>query len=162
MNGSTENQAQDASERPERRPVVVNLATARRMLPLVQRVVSDLMECQRRLDELRPEQQRLDRRRRTLAWPERCRRYQLREEIDAAERDLQGALAELAGLAVMMLDLAVGRVGFPTIVDNRPAFFSWQLGEDAVNYWHFPEDAVRRLIPANWVKGANMRLIAKS
>jgi hypothetical protein len=162
MNGSTENQAQDASEKPERRPVVVNLATARRMLPLVQRVVSDVMEYQRRLAALRPEQEHLDRRRRTLAWPDRYRRYQLREDVAAAERALQEALAELAGLAVAILDRAVGRVGFRTVVDNRPAFFSWQLGEDTVNYWHFPEDAVRRVIPANWVKGANMRVIAKS
>src|SRR5206468_747621 len=109
MNGSTENQAQDASEKPERRPVVVNLATARRMLPLVQRVVNDVMDYQRLLDELRPEHERLDRRRRTLAWPDRYRRYQLREEIAGAERDLQEAFAELGKLAVVILDPAVGR-----------------------------------------------------
>jgi hypothetical protein len=162
MNGSTENQAQDASEKPGRRPVVVNLATARRMLPLVQSVMSDVTDCQRRLAELRPEQQRLDQRHRTLAWPDRWRRYQVQEEVARAERGLQEALAELAGLAVVILDPAAGRVGFATVVDNRPAFFSWQLGEETVKYWHFPEDATRRLIPANWVKGANMRLAAKS
>jgi hypothetical protein len=162
MNGSTENRAQDASEKPERRPVVLNLATARRMLPLVQRVVSDVTGYERRLAELRPEQQRLDRQRRTLAWPQRCRRYQIREEVSDTERALQEALAELAGLAVVILDPVVGRVGFPTVVDNRPAFFSWQLGDEAVDYWHFPEDTGRRLIPVSWVKGANMRLTAKS
>jgi len=162
MNGSTENRARDASEKPERRPAVLNLATARRMLPLVQRVVNDVMHYQRRLAQLWPEQQRLDQQRRTLAWPERCRRYQIREDVAVAERGLQEALAELTGLAVVLLDPAVGRVGFPTVVDHRQAFFSWQLGEEALNYWHFPEDAAFRLIPASWAKAANMRLTPKS
>ncbi len=162
MNGSTENRAQGASEKPGRRPAVLNLATARRMLPLVQRVVSDVIHYRRRLAQLRPEQHRLDWQRRTLAWPERCRRYQIREDVADAERNLQEALAELAGLAVVLLDPAVGRVGFPTVVNNRQAFFSWQLGEEALNHWHFLEDDARRLIPANWAKAANMRLTAKS
>jgi hypothetical protein len=162
MNGSTENRAQGASEKPGRRQTVLNLATARRMLPLVQRVVGDVMDHWRRLAQLRPEQYRLDRQRRTLAWPERYRRYQIREDVALAERGLQEALAELEALTVVLLDPAVGRVGFPTVVNNREAFFSWQFGEDTLQYWHFREDTARRVIPASWAKSANMRLTAKS
>ena len=162
MSGSTENRAQNASEKPGRRPRVLNLATARRMLPLVQRDVSDLMHRWQLLAQLEPDQQRLDRQRHTLAWPERCRRYQLHEDIAKAERSVQEALAELSGLAVVLLDPVAGRVGFPTIVNNRQAFFSWQLGEKALTHWHFAEDTARRLIPASWAKAANMRLRAKS
>lgn len=162
MNGSTENRAQDASEKPGRPPVALNLATARRMLPLVQRIVTDVLFYQRRLAELRPEQEHLDRQRRTLAWPERCRRYQVREEVADAEQSLNAALAELTALAVALLDPVAGRVGFPTIVDNRQAFFSWQLGEEGLKHWHFPEDTILRLIPPSWVKAANLRLTAKS
>src|SRR5437588_3954112 len=88
MNGSTENRAQGASEKPGRRPTVFNLATARRMLPLVQRIVSDVTHYRRLLAGLRPEQCRLDRQRRTLAWPERWRRYQIQEEIAGADHRL--------------------------------------------------------------------------
>jgi hypothetical protein len=161
MSGSTENRAQDASEKPGRK-VVLNLATARRMLPLVQRVVSDLMHHQSQLAQLRFEQGRLDRQRRTLTWPQRCRRYQVREDIAASERALQDAIAELASLAVVVLDPVIGRVGFPTLVDNRGAFFSWQPGEDTLHYWQFPEDATLRLIPAHWAKAASIRQTAKS
>jgi hypothetical protein len=132
------------------------------MLPLVQRVVSDVISCRQRLAHLRCEQQRLDHQRRTLAWPERCRRYQVHEDVALAERGLQEALAELASLAVVLLDPVVGRVGFPTRVNNRDAFFSWQAGEDAINHWHFPEDTTRRLIPASWAKATSTRLTAKS
>ena len=162
MNGSRENRAQGASEKPGRRPSVYNLATARRMLPLVEQVVGDVICHRRLLAQLRPEQCRLDRQRRTLAWPERSRRYQIQEDIAHAERNFQEALAELTGLAVVLLDPVVGRVGFPTVVNNRQAFFSWQLGEEGVKHWHFPEDDNLRLIPASWAKTANMRLTAKS
>jgi hypothetical protein len=162
MNGSTENRAQGASEKPGRRQEIFNLSVARRMLPLVQRVVGDVMDQRRRLAQLRPEQYRLDRQRRTLAWPERYRRYQIREDVADAERHLQDALAELASLAVVLLDPTVGRIGFPTVVNNREAFFSWQFGEETLNHWHFPEDTARRLIPASWAKTANMRLTAKN
>jgi hypothetical protein len=128
------------------------------MLPLVQRVVCDVVQYGRLLAQLRPEQTRLDRQRRTLAWPERCRRYRIQEDVADAERGLQDALAELAGLDVVLLDPHAGRIGFPTIVNNRQAFFSWQLDEDGLKHWHFPEDETRRLIPANWAKSANMRL----
>jgi hypothetical protein len=162
MSGSTENRAPGASEKSGRRPTVLTLATVRRMLPLVQRVVNDVMHYQQRLGQLRCEQQHLDHQRRTLAWPDRCRRYQVHEDVALAERGLQEALAELSGLAVVLLDPAVGRVGFPTRVNNRDAFFSWQVGEETVNYWHFPEDTTRRLIPASWAKATSTRLTAKS
>jgi hypothetical protein len=161
MSGSTEKRAQDASEKPGQK-VVLNLATARRMLPLVQRVVRDVLHYQNLLAHLRPEQDHLDRQRRTLAWPLRCRRYQVREELAAAEGALQDARAELASLSLVILDLATGRVGFPTLVDNRQAFFSWRPGEETLNSWQFPEDTTLRLIPAHWAKAASIRLTAKS
>jgi hypothetical protein len=162
MNGSTENWAPGASEKSGRRPTALNLVTARRMLPLVERVVNDVLHYRRGLAHLRCEQLRLDHLRRTLAWPERCRRYQVHEEVALAERGLQEALAELASLAVVLLDADVGRVGFPTRVNNREAFFSWQVGEATINHWHFPEDTTRRLIPASWAKVTGTRLTAKS
>ena len=97
-----------------------------------------------------------------MAWPQRCRRYQIREEVASGERNLEEALAELAGLSIVLLDAVVGRVGFPTVVNNRQAFFSWQVGEEDLAHWHFSEEDARRPIPATWSKSANLRLTAKS
>ena len=55
-----------------------------------------------------------------------------------------------------------GRVGFPTIVNEQPAFFSWRHGEDGVHYWHFLEHTTRRPIPASWTKSAEISLVTKS
>jgi hypothetical protein len=132
--------------------VVFTLAMARRMLPLVQRIVADLVHGQQRLAELQPEQDRLDRQRRHLAWPERSRRYQLREEIAGIEQHQQEALVELEGLlGVALMDAGEGRIGFPTVVNDRPAFFSWRFGEQALEHWHFVGESVRRTIPTAWM-----------
>src|SRR5262245_41846747 len=108
MNGSKGNAASNAPEKPGRGDIVLNLVTARRMLPLVQRVVNDILQSQKILDRLQPEQDRLDRQRRSLAWPERQRRYQLRDEVAEAERQLHDALQELGDLGLALLDADTG------------------------------------------------------
>jgi hypothetical protein len=132
------------------------------MLPLVGRVVGDLLQGERRLNLLRPEQDRLDQLRRTLAWPERSRRYQLREEIAAVEQQVLEARAELTGLGVAVIDAAAGQVGFPTVVNGRSAFFSWKAGEEGLGFWHFDGETGRRQIPASWSKSADISLSRKA
>lgn len=162
MNGYRGNAASDAPEKPTRREIVLNLNTARRMVTLVQRVVEDILQSQNNLNRLQPEQERLDRNRRSLAWPERRRRYQLREELLAAERQLHDAMDELESLGLALLDTDTGRVGFPTLVNNRPAYFSWRPGEDGVSTWQFAEDSKCRPIPAAWFKADDVPVAGKT
>jgi hypothetical protein len=162
MSGFPGNTASNASERPDRRESAMNLITARRMLPLVQRIVADILADQKSLERLQPEQERLDRQRRELRWPERQRRYQLREEITGLERHLQDALQELQTLAVALLDSKAGRLGFPTIVNDRRAYFSWRPGEETIHSWHFAEENVCRPIPPSWLKVGDISLTGKS
>jgi hypothetical protein len=149
MNSSKGDRATGAPETPE---VAYSLKTVQKMLPLVGRIVDDIKNRQHALQQLEPEQQRLDRQRRDLTWPERKRRYQLQEEVTRAERALAEVRDELAGLHVALLDDDQGRVGFPTMVNNRRAFFSWRLGEDGLHSWHFAEENACRPIPAAWLK----------
>jgi hypothetical protein len=162
MSGFAENTASNASDRPERREAAMNLITARRMLPLVQRIVDDILADNKDLARLQPEQDRLDRQRRELVWPERQRRYQVREEIAARQRHRHDAVSELQGLSLTLLDADAGRVGFPTIVNERRAFFSWRPGEETIRSWHFAEESTCRPIPASWLKVGDISLTGKS
>jgi len=161
MSGFPGNTASNASERPDRRETAMNLLTARRMLPLVQRIVEDILSDQKSLERLQPEQERLERHRRDLRWPERQRRYQIQEEITGLERRLQDAASELQGLALALLDARAGRIGFPTIVNDRRAYFSWRPGEDTIRSWHFAEETACRPIPASWLKVGDISLTGK-
>jgi hypothetical protein len=162
MSGSTENRAHGASEKPAPRETIFNLAEAHRMLPLVQRIVADILDHQRCLSQLTPEQERLHRERRVLNWSERSRLYAMREQLTAADLNLQETLAELGKLGVVIVDSEFGRVGFPTVVNGRRAYFSWQPGEDNIHFWQFPEENNRRPIPVTWLKSANLTISGKS
>src|SRR5208337_4482541 len=109
----------DAFEVTGRKPVVLNLGTARRMLALVQRIVEDVLSHQQRLSHLLPEQERLDRSRHQLDWPNRQRRYQVQEEISWVEGHLRQATEELQGLGGILIDAEIGQVGLPTVVNGR-------------------------------------------
>ena len=60
----------DASDKTERVEVNLNLKTVQRMLPLVQRIVDDILANRKSLLHLQPEEEALDRTKRVLAWPE--------------------------------------------------------------------------------------------
>ncbi len=157
MSGFTENRASDASERSGGDAVVLTWGAAGAMLPLVSRIAADVVRCHDRLAELRPEKERLDRMRRTLAWPDRARRYQLQQETDALLKELQGAAAELDALSVVLLHGPTGLIGFPTMVNDRSAYFSWRPGEDGLELWNYADDLVRRPVPASWTRPVKER-----
>ena len=162
MGGFTENAASGASEKPGGHEVVLMWGTAHSMLPLVRRIVDDILLHSKRLAKSKGEKIRLDYRRRTLAWPERSRRYELQEEIADSEDNLLDAAAELDVLGVVLLDTAEGRVGFPTRVNDRQAYFSWQPDDEGLLYWHYAGENVRRPIPPAWSSEAESRFVGKN
>ncbi len=154
MNGHPK-RASKPSRSQDRGGIVLELPTVRKMLPLVRQIVADLLEAEKQLVALLWEQEGLDRDRRNLSWPERQRRYFLQDEVTRLDQRRRDSVAELETLGVSMIDVSHGRVGFPTIVNAKAAYFSWQPGEEDVRYWHFAGDGERRRpIPASWTKEA--------
>ena len=151
MNGSMGNMAFGASETADSEHIM-SLKTVQSMLPLVQHIANDIVQCQVVVDKAQPEQDRLESLKRSLAWPARQRRYELFEQMNAASQKIAAAAEELGELGVVLLDPRTGRVGFPTLVNNRRAFFSWHPGEEGLNSWHFAEESVFRPIPQAWLK----------
>jgi len=151
---STPNRASNPAGKPRRKEITLDLTTARQMLPLIRSIVSDIVTSRTALNKLAPEQERLERHRRDLAWQERQRRYQIQDEIVAAEKNLTNALGELTSLGISLLDAEAGEVDFPTKINGRPAAYNWKLGEEAVRFWHYSGEEQRRPIPTDWDQGA--------
>jgi hypothetical protein len=149
---NTPNRASNSAGKPRKKEVSLDLATARQMLPLVRSIVTDIINSRRALNKLTPEQERLDRQRRELVWQERRRRYQVADEIAAAEKAWSTAVGELTELGLTLVDDEVGEVDFPTKVNGRTAAFSWTAGEDGLRHWHYSDEESRRPIPADWDK----------
>ena len=162
MNGSTENQTSGASDQDGGRDIVLTWTTSHRMLPLVQRIIEDITGHRQALARLIPERNRLEKLRRSLHWPERAARYRLQEEMAYLERSLEEEFAELEVLGVALFDADRGQVGFPTLVNNRRAYFSWRPGEEDLRSWHFAGENLRRPVPVSWMTTHDSRGAAKS
>lgn len=152
MSGFTENRATEASERSGVPSRMLTWHACRAMLPLVDGIARDVARHHGRLLACREELSHLERQRRQLSWPQRARRYQLEDEVVAVEGDLRAAVAELEALGLTLLDPIPGLVGFPTLVNDRRAFFSWQPGEEALAFWNYASDRVRRPVPEDWTQ----------
>ncbi|MGL6095123.1 MAG: DUF2203 domain-containing protein [Fimbriiglobus sp.] len=155
------NRASNSTGKSSRsKTVALDLTTARHMLPLVQGIAADIATIQNQIGRLIPERDLLEDSRRSLDWNGRQRRYAVAEEISRAEKQLSEAVGELSSLGLKLVDSAVGQVDFPTRINNRAAAFSWQVGEDAVEFWHYAGESQRRPIPSDWQSGNPMRVRA--
>ena len=105
---------------------------ANRTLPLVRRIVQDIVDHYVRWQEL---VKTLD----VLAAapaPDAARIDRLQRDIQAAARGIDAFVRELTDLGVEMKGFDVGLVDFPGEMDGRPVYLCWRLGEPAVAHWH--------------------------
>jgi hypothetical protein len=147
---STPNRATNPADKPRKKGTSLDLTTARQMLPLVKSIMADIVTSRQAIAKLTPEQERLDRHRRDLVWLERERRYQIGDELAAAEKILTRAVGELSGLGLNLVNDLAGEVDFPTKINGRAAAFTWRMGDEAVRHWHYQGEDQLRPIPADW------------
>lgn len=153
---NTPNRATNPAGKPRKKDITLDLSTAQQMLPLVRSIVTDIVTSRQAITKLTPEQERLERHRRDLVWLERQRRYQVKDELAAAEKTLTTALTELTGLGLNLVDDEIGEVDFPTKINGRAAAFTWKLGEDGLRNWHFSGEEQLRPIPNDWDQSSSL------
>jgi hypothetical protein len=107
---------------------------ANRTLPLVRRIVEDVVREHRRWQEavleldLRVSGVRAD-------LPD-LRAVSLEREIQAIAREIDRFESELESLGIQLKDRRIGLIDFPTELDGRRVLLCWRLGEPAVQFWH--------------------------
>lgn len=107
---------------------------ANRMLPLVKRIVRDIVDTR-------------------AAWQEKVREFEMATALSRADRpskravelekevqrlahEVEGFVIELGELGVQLKDFEMGLVDFPSEIDGQPACLCWKLDEASVMYWH--------------------------
>lgn len=128
---------------------IFDLPAARRTLPLLRRIVADVVGQQARLAHHELLLRRLGRGR-VNGWPERQTRFWLQDELGRQRALLRQTMAELTGLGAVLLDGALGIVGFPTIVNGSLAYLVYRMEDDDVRFWRYRDQAKLRPVPENW------------
>ena len=107
---------------------------ANRTLPLVRRIVADIVETYER-------------------WQNEVRAFELasagahgdapapdavahEREAQRLAADIAGFVRELEAIGVEFKGYDIGLVDFPSRVGDRTVYLCWRLGEPAVQYWH--------------------------
>ena len=110
---------------------------ANRTLPLVRRIVEDIVREHERWQDAIEQLDLLSSTSTALADP---RLTALEREVQVIARDIDSFQAELEALDIQLKDRRIGLVDFPTELDGRRVLLCWRLGEPSVQYWH-DEDA---------------------
>ncbi len=107
---------------------------ANRTLPLVRKIVEDVVAQHRRWRETILE---LDLVASTARVDEpRDRAEQLEREAQVLAREIDGYQRELEQLGIQLKDRRLGLVDFPSEMNGRHVLLCWRLGEPDVQYWH--------------------------
>lgn len=114
--------------RPSPRRRVFTVATANKALPLVGRVVQDVVSLYR---EMAQTQQQL-----AVDSPEPKRREQLENDVDRQEQEFERYVDELSSIGCELKDANIGLVDFIGRHEGRDVFLCWRLGEQQIDYWH--------------------------
>lgn len=109
---------------------------ANRTLPLVRRIVEDILAEHERLERLIGELGAA-RARRSAELPE------LRRTVAASSSALEEYLAELHAVGCLFKGSPEGLVDFYHLRGGRPVFLCWKLGEEEVAFWHELEAGYR-------------------
>jgi hypothetical protein len=113
---------------------IFTVEEANRTLPLVSRIVEDLV-------------------REHSMWEDKVREFELATVAASPDRpdaiadllqieahrlatNIEGYIAELNELGVICKGMGLGLVDFRGNIDGREVFYCWKLGESAVQYWH--------------------------
>lgn len=111
------------------------LADANRTLPLVSRIVQDLVTRYPAWRELVEEYELLTSSQRADSPDPRL--AQLERRVTALAREIDGYIHEVTELgAEIRSPLDSGLVDFPGTHDGRSIFYCWKLGEEVIDHWH--------------------------
>jgi hypothetical protein len=105
---------------------------ANRALPLVRRIVQDIVDEYARWQEM---VKSLD----VLAASSvrgNSDIARLQQDIQQAARTIDGYVRELTELGIEVKGMDVGLVDFPGEIGGRRVYLCWRLGEPAVSHWH--------------------------
>ncbi len=110
---------------------------ASKTLPLVRRIVSELMGLQSLIDAQREQLRGID----ALTETIDSRTYQeevedVRDSLEDDQQQMQACIDELESFGVVVHEPFDGFVDFPAVLNRRPIRLCWHPADERVNHYH--------------------------
>jgi len=102
------------------------LAEANRSLPLVKRIVADVMKMHDQVTALQV----------SLASAKGADLASAQSKLDRAAEQLQSYVDELMAIGCQLKDFQLGLVDFIGRHQSRDVCLCWKMGEDSIGFWH--------------------------
>ena len=118
------------SVRPSRPKRRFSLEEANRSLPLVKRVVSDIVKTHALAMKLQREVERSGKSQKTDASAPQ------QKELDACMAKLEDFVDELSEIGCELKDYQSGLIDFVGRHEGRDVYLCWKLGEERITHWH--------------------------
>ncbi|MGK2934144.1 MAG: DUF2203 domain-containing protein [Gemmatimonadaceae bacterium] len=116
---------------------VFTVEEANRTLPLVSRIVEDIVRdyarWKEKVDAFEVEVARAPR------GETGSEALRLEHEAQLLATEIERCVGELSDLGIEFKGFDIGLVDFPGERDGRPVYLCWRLGEARVDYWHDTE-----------------------
>ena len=115
-----------------------SIEQARAMLPLLRLIVTDISLSHRELTERKSNLRRMLRRNEGKA---RFQVYdseitEIQEDLKSETSHLENYVSELEQLGVILRSAHDGIVDFPTVIDDLPAYYTWQMEQQDIVDFH--------------------------
>ena len=119
--------------------------SANQMLPLVERIVLDLMTLAFDLAKQTAQIRGLER----LPKPTNLASFidelsAIKESFNTDRQRVESCQRELLSLGVKIDSLEDGAIDFPAFMNRRPVMLCWKVGESKVSHWHGPEEGFQQ------------------
>ena len=123
---------------PTKTTQIFSIEQARAMLPLLRLIVTDISLAHRELTERKSNLRRMLRRNEGKA---RFQVYdaeitEIQEDLKNESAHLEEYVSELEQLGVILRSAHDGIVDFPTVVDDQPAYYTWQMEQQDIVDFH--------------------------
>lgn len=126
-----------------REQTVFSIEQARSMLPLLRLIVTDISLSHRELTERRSNLRRMLR---NHQGNSKFKIYdqeiaEIQNDLKDQTAHLEDYISELEQLGVILRSAHDGIVDFPTMIDDAPAFFTWQMEQSDVSEFHWANES---------------------
>lgn len=115
-------------------PRYFTVEQANRTLPLVERIVRDILDAYPTFEQRQRTFRRLARRGSDPAHTTDL--DALREDIEASADHINGFFEELHHIGCTFKGVENGLVDFPSRYQERTILLCWKLGEESIRFWH--------------------------